>query len=87
MTIGYQLREHFDMALPIEDKKAYPMENLIISKEDTKRQLMKMKSGKAAGTDGIKPDFYKALLYSDKCNSKLAECQNKTLQNRKGQKN
>ena len=46
-----------------------------------------MKNGKAAGTDGIKPNFYKALTSSNKCITKLAECQNKTLQIKKGQEN
>ena len=87
ITIGYHLREHFDMAIPVNNKKAYPMEKLVLTKDDMKKQLTKMKNGKAAGTDGIKPDFYKALTNSNKCITKLAECQNKTLQNKKGQEN
>ena len=86
ITIGYHLREHLDMAILVNNKKAYPMEKLVLTKDDMKMQLTKMKNGKAAGTDGIKPDFYKALTNSNKCITKLAECQNKTLQNKKGQK-
>ena len=75
------------MALPINNKKAYPIEKLVLTKDDMKKQLTKMKNGKVAETDGIKPDLYKALTNSDKYITKLVECQNKTLQNKKGKKN
>ena len=37
ITIGYHLREHLDMAIPVNNKKAYAMEKLVLTKDDMKK--------------------------------------------------
>ena len=59
-----EIREHLEMALQISETKS-SIEDEIINEERVKQCLKKMKIKKAAGPDGIKPEFYKTFLESD----------------------
>ena len=54
------LREYLDMAAKVEQETEY-MEYPEITEEQVKKNLKKIQKGRAAGPDGMKPEFYKAL--------------------------
>ena len=65
IEIQRDLREHYDTVAKLNLKNIKPMKETIITKEDIKKQLKRLKEGKAPGPDGIKPEIYKALVDSD----------------------
>ena len=52
-TYEGQLREHLDMCQIVLNKKMKVMTECVITEPDLERQIMKMKTGKAAGPDGL----------------------------------
>ena len=57
-------REHTDVAVRLEERTVFLEKNLI-TKERVKKSLIKLKTKKARGPDGIKPEFYKVFLNND----------------------
>lgn len=73
LKIPWELREHYDMILPIQGK-IKNMKEPKIDRDKTIKCLKKLKKGKSAGPDGLRPEYYKALLKSDTCINTLVEC-------------
>ncbi|XP_064102661.1 chromosome partition protein Smc-like [Macrobrachium nipponense] len=73
------LREHMDPMMECK-RKIIPMQEPLITKEKVIACLSKLKAKKAAGPDGIKPEFYKALMKSKTCIEVLVRCYNKELE-------
>lgn len=72
------LREHFDMVGTVSTQ-CQPMSTQTITREDVTNQLCKMKAGKAAGPDGLKPDMYRAIRTSNIVVEHLSRCLNGIL--------
>ena len=60
MECNRGIREHLDMGAKIEKEIVY-MDYPEVTEGQVKKHLKKLKKGKAAGPDGMKPEFYKAL--------------------------
>ena len=65
IEIPRELREHYDAVVKLNLKDIKPMKDTIITRDDIKKQLKRLKEGKAPGPDGIKPEIYKTFLDSD----------------------
>ena len=81
VNIPKELREHFDMAYYITDKP-YMMSEPNIDTKKVKKCLKRLKTGKAAGPDGLRPEYYKALLDSKICLDTLVKCYINELERR-----
>jgi len=75
INIPIEIREHLDTIFKIENK-IKPMTKTEISEEEVKQQIMKMKSGKSPGPNGIKTEVYKELIKSQKCLSEMTKSMN-----------
>ena len=60
VNIPRSLREHYDCAMEVEDTIGN-MREPIITEEEVKQQLKKLKIGKAPGPDKLKPELYKYM--------------------------
>ena len=60
MECNRGIREHLDMAAKTEKEIVY-MDYPEVTEEQVKKNLKKLKKGKAAGPDGMRPEFYRAL--------------------------
>ena len=78
-SIPWNLREHFDMVLHI-DRTTRQMKEPKIDRTKVIRCLKKLRIGKAAGPDGLRPEYYKTLLDSDVCINTLVDCFNTELE-------
>lgn len=63
-TSARELREHLDMGFEVREEIGFLQEN-IVDKEKLIKCLKKIKSKKAPGPDGIKPEFIKIFLESE----------------------
>ena len=72
-----QLIEHMDMAFRISH--VYKMNEPEITVEDVKKQINKMKTGKASGPDEVKVELYKCLCEDDDLVLMLKELLNEVL--------
>ena len=72
-NIREQLREHLDMAFPIE-KIIRPMREPSITEKKVKSCLKRLKNKKAAGPDGLKSELYKTLGEDEECLKVLTKC-------------
>jgi len=79
ITIPAHLTEHFD-AITEVDIKIKHMTEPKVTKQKIIRCLKKIKTGKAAGLDGLKPDYYKAMLKNDTCIETLVKCYEKRVE-------
>ena len=70
------LREHLDMTAKVEKNITY-MEFPSVTEEQVKKHFKKLKKGKAAGPDGMKPEFYKALEESHSFVKAMRDAANK----------
>ena len=77
------IREHLDAALNIEKGTKY-MTYPQATEEQVKKNINKMKSGKAAGPDGLKPELYKVLKDSPSFITVMTNSINKITENKKG---
>jgi len=80
INIDEKTREHFDMVFNISNK-IHPMVDTQVTAEDIRKQIKKMKTGKAPGPNGLKAELYKELVKSDKYLTSLADAMNEQLQN------
>ena len=77
--IPYKLREHMDMAVTIE-KEVMPMKTQLISENEIKLVLQKLKNKNAPGPDGCKPEFYKTLICKNESIKAITRCLNNVLE-------
>lgn len=75
VTCHEYVAEHIEMACTV-DRGIRKMNKPHIKTQDLKECLQKMKNKKAAGLDGIKPEFYKALVKNQVCLETLGKCLN-----------
>ena len=76
------LREHMDMVGRVNMKEyIMKMPKVVISKEDVKEQIGRLKNGKQPGPDELKPEIYKWLGGNEQCLEMMAICMNKVLEN------
>ena len=73
------LREHLDMCSGGFTAKLKGMKEIEISEKDVDRQIQKMKSGKAAGPDGLKVELYKEAIKSKETLKIITDCYSKTI--------
>ncbi|KAI3378983.1 hypothetical protein SNEBB_003012 [Seison nebaliae] len=69
-------KENYKRAI---EKDGEAMRKPTITTKHIEQALKSTKTRKAAGPDGLKPEMYKALLTSEACTKKLAECMTEEL--------
>ena len=79
INIPVQISEHLDCTMPVNSPIPH-MKEPKISCEDVENQIKKLKPGKAAGPDSLKPELYKYLVENPRVISTLAKIFNKILE-------
>ena len=77
------LREHYDCTIILEEPSMVPMNNPQITATDLEKQIKKMKSGKAAGPNGLKIEMFKEILNHQEIKYKLVNAYNEIIQNKR----
>lgn len=81
MNITEDLMEHYDGVARnyLKENVITKMENVNINEEDVRRHIRKIKSGKRAGPDKVKPEIYKWMMDSQLCIRELTSCLNEVI--------
>ena len=86
LTTGHKiprnLREHYDMVFPIEGRTKRMVEPKL-DRNKLIECLKRLRSGKAAGPDGLQPEYYKTLLNSEIYTNTLLDCYKTELERKR----
>ena len=63
--IDERIREHLDAVAEIQITDIQPMTQMTITEYGVRKQLKRLKEGKAPGLDGLKAEIFKTMLNSD----------------------
>ena len=74
------MREHIDAVAQVLTKNIIPMEKVVITEEDIRNQLKKLKEGKAPGPDGLKPELFRLMSKSEICIKALKTSYNSIIE-------
>ena len=80
-NIPTDLVEHYSMTRGrVEDIIRRRMDGIVVNKEEVKKAVRRMKSGKQPGIDGIKAEVYKWMLESEVCVNAMCKYYNDVLE-------